>query len=495
MGNSASSSGRVHHEDTVDFGHLSPQGVYSGTRDWKEDVVTQRIIDRKLAPFYRPLEEYDPSWDDEQILAARKEPPLPAEHESTGTRSDATPTVKSTHHKRPSVSKELPRSAEAAIYKDAAECPICFLYYPSNINRSRCCDQAICTECFVQIKRTEPTVTHMVSEPACCPFCVQEHFGIIYTPPFWRTGIGCEGWPSPTLPDSPKDPQRAFDSMKVKPGKQKRFKSFDHTDPDVVTVDQVHPDWEAKLAAVQAAAARRANRRIIMRQVGDRLVPVGITSGRVHPLSVEGAEGEGGGSRRSRRRQQQQQQDLNSFLGNMGFGARDVEELMMMEAMRLSLLEHDAQQRREAEERARNGAEDSSSSRTRAESRNSPSSSPPNTEATSDAASPTVLPTLATPTFDDSPASSSTPNLTTVSLPAPQQLRENPPNGPSNNNSVQGASSPYAVHSPLSRMDSLASSIATHETSAGDGYRFLPSESEDSFVSREPLLHVEETDA
>ena len=213
MGNSASSSGRAHHEDTVDFGHLTPQGVYSGTRDWKEDAVTQLIIDRKLAPFYRPLEDYDPSWDDERILAARKEPPLPVE-EPTGARSDATaPTAKSTHHKRLSVSKELPRSAEAAIYREAAECPICFLvcsfatrmisnlsnpsslqYYPANINRSRCCDQTICTECFVQIKRTEPTVTHMVSEPACCPFCVQEHFGIIYTPPFWRTGIGCEGW-------------------------------------------------------------------------------------------------------------------------------------------------------------------------------------------------------------------------------------------------------------------------------------------------------------
>jgi hypothetical protein len=94
--------------------------------------------------------------------------------------------------------------------------------------------------------------------------------------------------------------------------------------------DQIHPDWEAKLAAVQAAAARRANRRIIMRQIGDRLVPVGITSGRIHPLSVDGAgtEGENGGSRRSRRRQQQQQQqDLNSFLGNMGFGGRDLEEV------------------------------------------------------------------------------------------------------------------------------------------------------------------------
>ncbi len=92
--------------------------------------------------------------------------------------------------------------------------------------------------------------------------------------------------------------------------------------------DRIHPDWEAKLAAVQAAAARRANRRIIMRQIGDRLVPVGITSGRIHPLSVEvtGAEGDGGGSRRSRRRQQQQQ-DLNSLLGNIGFGGRDLEEV------------------------------------------------------------------------------------------------------------------------------------------------------------------------
>jgi hypothetical protein len=98
--------------------------------------------------------------------------------------------------------------------------------------------------------------------------------------------------------------------------------------PHADNPDQVHPDWEAKLAAVQAAAARRANRRIIMRQVGDRLVPVGITSGRIHPIAVEGAgtEGDGSGGRRSRRRQQQQQ-DLNSFLGNMGFGGRDLEEV------------------------------------------------------------------------------------------------------------------------------------------------------------------------
>lgn len=165
---------------------------------------------------------------------------------------------------------------------------------------------------------------------------------------FWRHSQAY-----PTWPDSPKSSQRSIDSTKAKQGRQRRFKSVSHTDPDVVTVgmsivfrseragsqvndpDQVHPDWEAKLAAVQAAAARRANRRIIMRQIGDRLIPVGITSGRIHPLSVEpaGAEGDGGGgggngggSRRSRRRQQQQQ-DLNNFLGNLGFGGRDLEEV------------------------------------------------------------------------------------------------------------------------------------------------------------------------
>lgn len=132
------------------------------------------------------------------------------------------------------------------------------------------------------------------------------------------------------------------------------------------------------MAAVRAAVARRANRRIIMRQVGDRLIPVGVTSGRVHALPPEegaAAEVQEGssdrGSRRSRRRQQNQ--ELNQFLGTMGLGGQDLEEvsaistgfspsdtdgpllskLMVMEAMRLSLIEHEAQQRRQEEEDAK----------------------------------------------------------------------------------------------------------------------------------------------
>lgn len=111
-----------------------------------------------------------------------------------------------------------------------------------------------------------------------------------------------------------------------------------------------------------------------MRQVGDRLIPVGVTSGRVHPLSAEeAAEAEQqGGSRRSRR--SRQNGDLNQLLGQMGLGGQDVEEvscfvvlhdiqfllkhmlqLMMMEAMRLSLLEHEEYERREAAKKQQNG--------------------------------------------------------------------------------------------------------------------------------------------
>ena len=98
--------------------------------------------------------------------------------------------------------------------------------------------------------------------------------------------------------------------------------------------DHIRPDWEAKLAAVRAAVTRRANRRIIMRQVGDRLIPVGVTSGRVHTLpTTEGAEdGENGspgsttGSRRRRGPRANGQTDLSQLLGQMGLGGQDLEE-------------------------------------------------------------------------------------------------------------------------------------------------------------------------
>lgn len=53
------------------------------------------------------------------------------------------------------------------------ECPICFLFYPSPLNRSTCCLKAICTECLLQVKpRNERNVM--------CPFCAMDQFGAVY---------------------------------------------------------------------------------------------------------------------------------------------------------------------------------------------------------------------------------------------------------------------------------------------------------------------------
>lgn len=78
---------------------------------------------------------------------------------------------------------------------------------------------------------------------------------------------------------------------------QRRRKSFNANDPQVITTDQIRPDWQVKLQAAEAAIARRANRRIIMRQVGDRLIPVGVSSSRLGselPLMGGAVMGPGG---------------------------------------------------------------------------------------------------------------------------------------------------------------------------------------------------------
>ncbi|KAH9930935.1 uncharacterized protein B0H18DRAFT_829925, partial [Fomitopsis serialis] len=467
MGNSTS-SGRGHHEETVDFGHLTPQGVYTGSRDWNQSVVAQLICERRLAPFYRPLEDYDESWDEEQILAHRKEPPQDSDSpaEASSSRGDTGSISSSRSHKRGHVStnsKEVIRYPEAAIYRGAVECPICFLYYPPNINHSRCCDQAICTECFVQIKRAEPNPTHLVSEPAACPYCVRESFGVVYTPPSWRAGLGSEG-------ASPKQPEASPTAAMKRPRK-----SFGADSPEVVTIDQIRPDWEAKLAAVRAAVARRANRRIIMRQVGDRLVPVGISSGRVHALApeeggqAENAEGAvepgGGRSRRSRRRQQNQ--DLNQLLGTMGIAGQDLEELMIMEAMRLSLVEHEEQQRKQREEEEKKKREQGGEG---AQSQAAGSASSLAPLDTTSAAGPSSAPTLESVPSQTSMLASSTPITPVSESPTTQSLLA--PAAASASASVSAPTSVPIAHSPASSTTPDASlSPSTPPAADGDSSR------------------------
>lgn len=153
----------------------------------------------------------------------------------------------------------------------------------------------------------------------------------------------------------------------------------------------IHPDWEAKLEAMKAAVARRANRRIVFRQVGDRLVPVGISSGRgggadgANPtmatttlppnflsqiaaaLDVSNEGSGGGGSSSGRRRASRSARrsrggsggndEISQLLESLGLGGGpDIEEMMVQEAMRLSQLEEEERQKKSQEEEAAKAA-------------------------------------------------------------------------------------------------------------------------------------------
>jgi hypothetical protein len=104
-------------KEAIDSKHLKPNGLY--TLEWDLKLVKKLILDRKLAPFF-------PGKD-------------------------------------------------SANEQDSEECPICFLNYSGGLNRTKCCKKGICTECHLMIKKP-------AGEPSC-PFCNRTSYGVIFTGP------------------------------------------------------------------------------------------------------------------------------------------------------------------------------------------------------------------------------------------------------------------------------------------------------------------------
>jgi hypothetical protein len=177
------------------------------------------------------------------------------------------------------------QAIEVFLYKDATECPICFLYYPPYLNKTRCCDQAICSECFVQIKRPDPhppehhdpsnpappstettaEAESLVSEPACCPYCQQPEFGVTYEPPPFRRGLSYananHGLGSFASAMSSSSSLNSTTSPALSPHPhthKRRTTSISANASTVITTDRVRPDWATKLANARSHLARRS---------------------------------------------------------------------------------------------------------------------------------------------------------------------------------------------------------------------------------------------
>ena len=287
---------------------------------------------------------------------------------------------------------------EVYLYKDAAECPICFLYYPPYLNTTRCCEQAICSECFVQIKRPDPHPPEheqpdpnappvseaereaqaeglLVSEVATCPYCKTPEFGITYTPPPFRRGLTYGTGSQPYQVMSARSSQTSISSGTLSPGPgRRRGTSLSASAPEVITTDKIRPDWATKLASARAHAARRAaaatalhTAAYLMNGQNNTEPRAFSTFGRRNMLrrtTMEGAEPSPNSSlsalallaERHASRQQEAtptEARANPFLppprGSSSRRSRmdDLEDMMMMEAIRLSLASEEERRKRE----------------------------------------------------------------------------------------------------------------------------------------------------
>ncbi|KAI1319367.1 SNF1-interacting protein [Mortierella claussenii] len=335
--------------DHIDGGALLPHGVYSGPQDYDFRIVQRLILQRRLAPFYKGLED----WEDSEDAQEEKEKAKANVSQPSATLNATT----STHSKSNSYSYSHGRATKGAhgfvteserdmrrLYQGAIECPICFLYYPRNINRTRCCDKPMCTECFVQLKRLESAPT----ESPACPYCVEPHFGVIYSPALLPSsllsspvaisssspsaGTTVLGGTSMSVSSSSNSIERSPESPSpTSPSARRR--STSHKSPEVVTADELRPDWNRRiLAAVQRQpGSRRAS---TSSSVSNATFALG------RRLAVGRQAGSGSNSRRSN--SSAAAADYNGYLTAMRNMGTDLEELMIMEAMRQSLQdEHD----------------------------------------------------------------------------------------------------------------------------------------------------------
>jgi hypothetical protein len=281
---------------------------------------------------------------------------------------------------------------EAFLYKNAEECPICFMYYPPHLNKTRCCDQPICSECFVQIKRPDPHPPEhhgdaenpppepqddiqLVSEPAACPYCAQPEFGVTYEPPPFRRGLifNQQGQTSLGTATSAMSSTSSLNSPGMtSPTGRRRATSLAVTDKTVITTDMVRPDWAKKLADAKAHALRRSaaatalhNAAYMMGNIQSHESRFTIGRRRRTMFGNDSAGSSGQGTPRRDRdgstgQNGEGSNDLFPGRGSSRRGNRldDLEDLMMMEAIRLSLAAEEERKRRDEKEAVKEAKKD-----------------------------------------------------------------------------------------------------------------------------------------
>ncbi|GAA5799602.1 hypothetical protein HPULCUR_005018 [Helicostylum pulchrum] len=158
-------------------------------------------------------------------------------------------------------------------------------------------------ECFLQLRRSasSPLV------PAVCPFCVQPNLGVLYVPPAWSKHYNAFK-------------KRRSDLFIDDNDMNRRKWKLEPDDPDVVLVDRIRPRWEEMLEERRSSAVGTTRRRRVQLNNGE-------------PIT---------GSRRRRRSSRHalslhHDNSSNNTIYDT-FADMDLEDVFVMEAIRLSLV-------------------------------------------------------------------------------------------------------------------------------------------------------------
>lgn len=203
----------------------------------------------------------------------------------------------------------------------------------------------------------------LVSEPATCPFCKQPEFGVTYEAPSFRRGLvyagqaqSFAGNTTPAMSSSV-----SLSSPGAPPQGRRRAESLAVTDRSVVTTDLVRPDWAKKLADAKSLAMRRsaaatalhtaAYMQGVLQQQESRGFRLGGRRRQIFGSESAGSSGQGtprGDGEASSARNNEGLHDLFPGRHSSRPGSRvdELEELMMMEAIRLSLAAEEERKRK-----------------------------------------------------------------------------------------------------------------------------------------------------
>ncbi|GAB5586689.1 SNF1-interacting protein [Umbelopsis nana] len=343
------------YSDLVDLGSLLPCGIYPNSpQDYDYRSIRKLIIDRRIAPFYKGLNdvpelEEDPpapngiveslsvpvampqASSSTSTASAKKNPTMgrPRSASSSSVNSAGRPTSQSlavdSAKERQRALIERMKAREKVLYNDAVECPICFLI------------------------RRPPEAP---ATPASCPFCVEENFGILYKPPQWsqvfeRQQLSRDGEPMKAVPL--RNGATHTTSGKGTNSSKPRRQSVSHKDPEVILVDHIRPDWNRMIDVTRAAPGSRRNSATQANSSRSRAVGGAIGSIMTRP-------GRSASSAASN------EYYVSAAMRRMNLQNMDLEDLMVMEAVRLSLLEEEERRRNEQRQQHQTATENGNSS-------------------------------------------------------------------------------------------------------------------------------------